>query len=340
MASELVKLHDLGHAGLVANQVAQSSLFARELAGLSENTRSAYQTDLQTWHQYLESCHIDVRDRDWFGNAAAWRGVTAGLVAGFNEWLKAQGFAVGTINRKLACVRKFCSLAAQSGVINATEIMAIQNVKLITRNAGIEIDKQRDVVRIERVNAKKAAATKLGRDQAKRLKQQPDTPQGRRDSLLMCLALDHGLRAGEIAGLSADCFDIDDETFTFYREKVKKTQVHRMTPDTLAAYRRYVESGDCPATGPVLRSSLKSGGLAHNGMARESVSRRIKQLGREIGLSTLSAHDCRHYWTTLAVRSGSDPFAVQQAGGWNSMTTVSRYVAESEIANDGIVLSK
>jgi len=31
------------------------------------------------------------------------------------------------------------------------------------------------------------------------LKQQPDTPQGRRDPLLMCILLEHGLRYGEIA---------------------------------------------------------------------------------------------------------------------------------------------
>jgi site-specific recombinase XerD len=45
---------------------------------------------------------------------------------------------------------------------------------------------------------------KLERDQVAALKTQPDTPQGRRDALLMCLLLDHGLRVGEVAILVID----------------------------------------------------------------------------------------------------------------------------------------
>jgi site-specific recombinase XerC len=42
----------------------------------------------------------------------------------------------------------------------------------------------------------------LTREQADALKDQPDTPQGRRDAVLIGLMLDLGLRCGEAAGLT------------------------------------------------------------------------------------------------------------------------------------------
>jgi len=49
-------------------------------------------------------------------------------------------------------------------------------------------------------------------------------------------------------------------------------------------------------------------------------------------------HDCRHSWATRASRNGTSPFALQEAGGWNSLTMPRRYIDESEIANEGVKL--
>ena len=84
-------------------------------------------------------------------------------------------------------------------------------------------------------------------DQAARLKAQPDTPQGRRDALLLCLLLDHGLRVGEVAGLAVRDFDLAAGELRFYRPKVDKIQTHRLTADTLAAARAYLAAGDITA---------------------------------------------------------------------------------------------
>jgi integrase len=55
-------------------------------------------------------------------------------------------------------------------------------------------------------------------------------------------------------------------------------------------------------------------------------------------LKGLSAHDGRHSWATKAVRSGTDPFALQEAGGWNSLAMPRRYVEAARIANEGVKL--
>lgn len=325
----------VAQAAQMADSAAQRHTFARQLAKLSANTLSAYTTDLTTWTQYLSDANIDTDGHDWFNDAQAWANVSHGLVDGFSAWMQRQGFAIGTINRKLACVRKFCAMAHAAGIIDSSAHAMIQTVKLIKKGDGINLDRQRPQTR---QSTKKATNTKLGIDQAQQLKTHPDTPQGRRDALLMCLLLDHGLRSGEVAALHTDAFNLHDETFTFYREKVKKMQTHRLTPDTLRALRAYVNNGDVPSFGPILRASLRSGKLAAAGMQRESVSRRVNELGKAIGIDKLSAHDCRHFWTTRATRAGTDPFALKQAGGWSNMSTVSRYVDESAVANEGVKL--
>jgi len=55
---------------------------------------------------------------------------------------------------------------------------------------------------VTRIGRKKGDWVSLGPDQIKALKAQPDTPQGRRDSLIICLLADLGLRCGELAGLT------------------------------------------------------------------------------------------------------------------------------------------
>ena len=40
----------------------------------------------------------------------------------------------------------------------------------------------------------------------------------------------------------------------------------------------------------------------------------------------------------MAARSGTDPFALRDAGGWNSLSMPSRYVEDQDIANEGVIL--
>ena len=68
------------------------------------------------------------------------------------------------------------------------------------------------------------------------------------------------------------------------------------------------------------------------------MTQRVNFLGKQIGLFGLSAHDCRHYWSTAAVRGKTPLNALMQAGGWNSPAMPMRYIQEAEIANEGVVM--
>ena len=103
--------------------------------------------------------------------------------------------------------------------------------------------------------------TSLSAAQVNALKRQPDTAQGRRDALLLCLLLDHGLRVGEVAALEVTAVNLTEGTLTFYRPKVGKTQTHQLSRDALKAAQAWFTSGDAPAVGPLLRASTRGGAL-------------------------------------------------------------------------------
>jgi len=243
------------------------------------------------------------------------------------------GYSVATVNRRLATVKTYAALGDAHD-------SAIAAVKGFGHKAGRNRDERRTQTGLQtRIGAKKPyKAVVLTYDQATALKTHPDTPQGRRDALLMCLLLDHGLRCGEAALLKTTDFDLAAGKFVFYRPKVDKVQTHRLTADTLRALAAWHASGDCPASGSVLRGSRKGGILTEAGMSERAITERVRQLGARLGIANLSAHDCRHFWATRATAAGTHPKALQQAGGWNSPAMVMRYVNESEIANDGVRL--
>ena len=92
-----------------------------------------------------------------------------------------------------------------------------------------------------------------------------------------------------------------------------------------------------PATGPLLLGNRKDGTLAGQ-MSTRAINKRVGVLGNAIGLTNLSPHDCRHYWTTAAIHGGSDIKSVQEGGGWKSPHMPLQYASRGAIANEGIRL--
>ena len=216
----------------------------------------------------------------------------------------------------------------------------IRAVEGYSRKEAKRVDEGRETAGIPRRNGrKKAEATSLTPEQAKALKAQPYTPQGRRDALIMALLLDHGLRVGELAGLLVTDIDLQAGELRFYRPKVDVEQTHRLTDDALRAALAYVEF-DASAIGPLLRASRKDGRLHDVGMSRRAITARVRVLGLVIDVHSLSAHDCRHYWATQAARNGTPIDRLQDAGGWASPAMPLRYVEAARIPSEGVLLRR
>lgn len=325
-------------AGAVANGYAARSAFGDYRARRADNTLRRQDADLALFAEYLADAGIKdaPSGADLAGNPAAWQGMTWGLVAGWARWQLARGYAVASVNVRLSTVRSYAKLAAKAGALDAQELALIRTVEGYSRKEAKRINERRAMARL---GSKKAEAVSLTPAQAKRLKtRQPDTPQGRRDAVLVCILLDHGLRASELAGLKVTDVDLAAGMMTFYRPKVDKVQSHKLTRDTLAALRRYFDAGDAPAIGPLLRASAGPGRLTHAGMSTRNLSERVRTLGADVGAVGLSAHDCRHYWATQAARNGTALDRLQDAGGWSSYAMPLRYVEAAAIANEGVTV--
>jgi integrase len=336
-------------AGQAANYHAARGVFVDYLSRKADNTIRRQAADLARFAEYLNEVGeqagmplgaalpafaqaVAAFPDGPMPDADAWQGVTWGLVEGFRNWMVVQGDAVGSINVRLSTLKAYAKLATKAGALTPEEHAMIRTVAGYSRKESKRIDERRETTRR---GDKKAQHVSLDKKQAKKLKTQPDTPQGRRDALLMCLLLDHGLRVGEVARLQVSDFDLKAGEMRFYRPKVDKEQTHELSADTLRAPHAWFDSSDAPESGLLLRGSRRGGTLAEPGMSERCITNRVRVLGTQIGLEGLSAHDCRHYWATYWADK-VHVLRLQEAGGWSSLAMPRRYVEESEIANEGM----
>jgi integrase len=320
------------HAGAAADTAASRSVFRDYRARKAQRTRDAHDGDLARFAIYLADA--GVAPGDMIAEPEAWAGVSWGLVTGFVRWQVAEGYAIGSINRALSTVKTYAKLAAKAGTLSSAAYAMIKAVEGYGHTEGKRLDTGRET---QRRGHKKAHATSVSPAHAAALKQQPDTPTGRRDALLMCILLDHGLRCGEVAILARDAIDLEAGTLAFYRPKVDITQTHQLTADTLRAAMRYLQNDGAGAI-YLLRGSRRGDHLSDDRMGERSINARVQLLGATIGIADLSPHDLRHAWATAAVRGGTDIKSLQDAGGWASPAMPLRYAESAKIANQGVKL--
>lgn len=332
----------MAHVGQAANHHAQTAVFGDYLSRKSENTKRSHLAGLGVFADFLAAVNVPGIDADCLQqDPACWHGITWGMVEAFKKWMLGQGYSVATVNHRLSIVKVYAKLASKAGAIDKLEYLQIKDVSGYSGKEGKRVDKQRETTRI---GHKKAEHTSLSNSEAKTLKDWMvyEGEQGLRDCLLMCLLLDHGLRCGEVAILRAGDFDLAAGELRFYRPKVDKQQTHRLTADTLRALRAYLPVRPSGVAGDLLLVGSKKGGqLTSSPMSDRAITKRVNYLGQQLlAIDTLSAHDCRHYWATAAAREGTDPFRLQEAGGWNSLTMPRHYVEDAKIANEGVILPR
>lgn len=324
-----------------ADTAARRSVLSDYRERISAETARRQKADIALFQQFLtqvaELAGMYV-PADMADNLCSWSGISAGTVKAFVRWMLDCGYAIGSINVRLATIKAYCELAYQAGELSAESYTLIKTVKGYRNNQGRNIDEKREQTR---TGYKKASPVSISPAHAALLKHiSPDPAKSSnaararagRDALLMCLLLDHGLRCGEIASLNVADISVESATMTFYRHKVNLTQTHLLTPDTLQAAQAYLSS-----IAPD-QEALFTGVCSRERVNERSLNHRVSELGKQVGLAGLSPHDCRHYWATQAIRSGTDIKSLQDAGGWSSPVMPLRYAESSKIANSGVKL--
>jgi len=351
-------------AGQIANQAAGQTIFERYKQEKSTNTLKRHARDLELFAEYLLDIGIPLVEGGNFQDSPLpWRGISWGIVEGFLQWLLREGYAITSVNARLSTVKVYAQMAVKAGAIDRQEGLLIQSVRGFSRKAGLNVDAQRPQTRkegvvydykqdghkrrivISRRSTKKQRPTLLTTAQAAQLVQPANrSPQAWRDALLACLLLEHGLRASEVALLTAEAIDLPQGLLQFYRPKVKGTAhewaSHKLTPATnqIAAYylHQLYPTALIPNSPLILATTrlLKNGEggeLLGEGLNRIRISERIAFLGRRLGIPNLSAHDCRHYCATQMARRGYGVDELMAWFGWSSAQTAMRYVTAEEV---------
>jgi len=343
-AGQLATAELMHKAGQAANRAAARGVFADYQSRKAHNTLTRQAYDLRCFADFLTGVHLQPGDLG--GDPEAWRGITWGIVEAFKQWMLSEGYALATVNFRLSTVKVYAKLALKAGAIEPQDYALIHAVEGYAHKELENIDQGRqDAGHATRRGSKKAEAVSITPAQARQLKAQPNTPQGRRDALLMFILLEHGLRCGEVAILQVENFDLEKGTMTFYRPKVHKTQPHKLSKAARAALAAYLENDQPMQAGPLLLATTKGGHrgegggkLGKMGMSERAITKRVEYLGQLVGLSGLSAHDCRHYWATQAARNGTHIERLKDAGGWSSLAMPGRYIEAAAIANEGVNL--
>lgn len=323
------QITDSSAIGQIANDFARQNLLEEYQGRKSQQTLRRQRADIALFEQFLASAGYPVKGLAY--DLAKWNIVTWGLIEAFNRWQLTQGYATGSINVRLATIKVYVQLAAKAEHIPHQEFALIKTVRGYHQSDARNVDEKREQTR--RPEAKKALPVSLSPVHAKLLKEQPNTVRGRRDALLMCLLLDHGLRVSEVADLDISSVNLQSGQLTIYRHKTNKTQIHDLTPDTYKAARLYL--ADCESD----QGPLFVGICSKDRVSTSSLNERVTQLGKAIGITGLSPHDCRHYYATDAIRNGTDIKSLQDAGGWNSPAMPLRYAESAQVANSGVKLS-
>jgi integrase len=325
----------LKEAGKIAGGMAANYLLSEFKAKRAPSTVDTYKNAVNTWCDFLHKTGITDHG-DFWEDLHAWEGVSWGILEAFKAWMLQEGM-ISTIEVKISALRSPIRLAHKAGIIPVEDFAQLMQVKSFYGAEAVHVDERREVTRI---GNKKPEPTPITPKQAKRLKQQPPTPKGQRDRLMIALLLDQGLRISELHGLDVESIDLKTGLLTFYRKKVNKTQKHTLSGDAMTAAEDYLHGNNIDS-GPLIRRLGFDGLLTDVRLSQRGIRACVKILGKKAGIPDLTPHDCRHYWTTFwATQEGVNPFELRTAGGWTSFKTVQRYVRDNEISNKGLITNE
>lgn len=336
----LTTIPTLAVLGEAANETAARHVFALYRERRPPNSQRNQRAALDAFTAFLQSLGVQPAG-DLYEDPNAWQGITWGTLQAFQLWLIQAGYAVGTVNGRVSTVRFYMGLANQAGYIPDGEILRAQGVKGYSRKEALDLDTRRKSEGTPtRKGAKKPQAVTITPEQTADLcKARNDTPQARRDALLMSLLINHGLRVSEIAALTVESFDMEKRMMTFTRFKTGRVSRHRIRGATWQRLTAYLQN-DHPGRGGLWLASTKSGALLPGShMSIRAIGGRVAALGQGMGLDHLSPHDCRHAGATVIA---SDPKAslagLMNWGAWESASSASRYIEAGEADNDLVSL--
>lgn len=331
--AHLVEPLTLSQASQLATTAMQANVLADYQQRKDADTLRRQRTDLGAFVTCLVEHHILVPPA-LSEDLSCWRDIEHGLVELFVRWQVQQGYAVRTIEARLSTVKVYARLAAKAGYLSTEQLALIRAVESYRGREAVNLDKNRPITRR---GDKKAAPVEVTASQVELVKQRPDTRDGRRDLLMVCLIFDHGLRCSEVADLDMSSLKLQAGKLVFYRQKVNQWDSHELTPDTLRAAHAYLSKD---RKGAVPDAPLFIGKCSKARIDVRSVRSRVQWLGLHLlGIPNLTPHDGRHFSAYDALENGTTIDRLQAFGGWSSAARPLEYAKRKNAGNRGVKLT-
>jgi site-specific recombinase XerD len=148
----------------------------------------------------------------------------------------------------------------------------------------------------------------------------------RRDSAIIRVLFDTGIRRAELAGLSLDDVDLDNDEITVLG-KGRRSRTLNLSPRTAQAMDRYLRA----RTGHPQAKNAKVW-LADQGrgpMTDNGISQMLARRSRQAGLGRINPHRLRHTAVDAWLKYGGSETDAMRNFGWKSRQMLSRYAAST-----------
>jgi integrase len=232
------------------------------------------------------------------------------VVLRYRFHLEERGLAPGTINVRMAAVRRLAFEAADSGLLSPELAAGIHRVKGV-RKLGSRLGNW------------------LTAGEASALWQLPDgqTLTGKRNRAILAILLGCGLRRRELAELTLESIQRREERWAIVDlvgkgRHIRTVPVPTWVKETLDAWLAAagIESG------PLFRCVCRADKLWGRGISEKTVWRVVKKTAISMKIPQLSPHDLRRSCARLCHASGGELEQIQFLLGHVSVQTTERYI--------------
>ena len=224
--------------------------------------------------------------------------------------LESRQLAPGTINVRLAAVRRLAYEAADSGLLSPELAAGIQRVKG-AKKLGVRLGNW------------------LTADEARRLWQSPGTQtlKGKRDQAILATLLGCGLRRRELAELTLDFIQRREDHWAIVDLIGKGGHIRTVpVPDWVKQTLDEWLLAAGIVTGRVFRCVCRAGKTWGEGMTERVVWHDVKQYAAKLNLARLAPHDLRRSCARLCHAAGGEMEQIQFLLGHVSVQTTETYL--------------
>lgn len=232
------------------------------------------------------------------------------VVTRYRIFLENRNLAAGTINGRLAAVRRLAYEAADAGLLSPELAAGIRRVKG-AKKLGVRLGHW------------------LTAEEARLFWQSPppDTLKGKRDRAILAVLLGCGLRRRELADLDFMHLQQREEHWAIVDLIGKGGHIRTVpVPEWVKAMiDLWVAAAEISA-GRLFRCVCRAGRHWGDGVSERLVWHVVKQYAREVGLAQLAPHDLRRSCAKLCHASGGELEQIQFLLGHVSVQTTERYL--------------